>query len=162
MAQSDYRVVLDTNILVRAFINVRSEAGRIIKACEQRRVVPLISRPVLAEYRFILADPQLRSRYPQLARPEVSVALERLLYVADIYRRVTERFMFPRDPKDAKLIEFAIAGGATQLISIDNDLLALPNGRDDAAKTFRQRLPNIEIIKPGAFIERYGEELGID
>jgi putative PIN family toxin of toxin-antitoxin system len=162
VAQSDHRIVLDTNIVLRAFINLSSESGRIIKACEERRVVPLISRTVLVEYRFVLADPQLLSRYPQLNLPEVAVALERLLYVADIYRRVTERFIFPRDPKDAKLIELALAGRATQLISTDEDLLDLPNGRDDAARRFRQRLPGIEVMTPNEFSRRYGKALGID
>ena len=155
MPPSDYRVVLDTNILVRAFINIRSDSGRILKACEQRRVVPLLSDPVLDEYRFILRHPNLLSRYPQLDQPTVAVALERLAYVSDVYRRVRTRFPYPRDPKDSHLIELAIAGGATHLISTDEDLLTLPRGRDDAAKRFRQRLPNVVVVQPGEFIQRY-------
>jgi putative PIN family toxin of toxin-antitoxin system len=161
VAQSDYRVVLDTNILVRAFINIGPQSGRIVEACERRRAVPLVSRPMLAEYRFVLTDPQLLSRYPQLKRPEVGIVLERLLYVADIYRRVKERFAYPRDPKDSRLIELVIAGSATHLISTDDDLLALPDGPDDAAKRFRHRLPSVEILTPNEFIKLYGGELGI-
>ena len=52
MAKSDHRVVLDTNILVRAFINLTSNSGRIVKSCERRAVVPLLRGPVLGEYRF--------------------------------------------------------------------------------------------------------------
>jgi predicted nucleic acid-binding protein len=73
-----FRLVLDTNILVRAFINLGSDSGRILLACEKRRFVPLLSQPVLREYRLILGDPTLCSRYRQLDRPEVAVSLERL------------------------------------------------------------------------------------
>ena len=124
-------------------------------------MVPLLSKSVLDEYRFILRDPKLCSRYPQLDRPEIAVSLERLTYVGDMYRRVRERFVYPRDPKDSHLIELAIAGGATHLISTDDDLLSLDRGRDEASKRFRQRLPNTQIIKPYDFLERYRIELGL-
>ena len=41
MPQNAFRVVLDTNIVVRAFIDTGSSSGLIFKACEQRRIVPL-------------------------------------------------------------------------------------------------------------------------
>jgi uncharacterized protein len=162
VAPGNFRLVLDTNIIVRAFINLQSSSGRLLRACQDRRIVTLLSRPVLKEYRIILADEKLVSRYPQLQRPEVHVALRRLIYVSDNYRRVTARFSYPRDPKDSHLIELAIAGNATHLISTDNDLLTLPGGRDEAATRFRQRLPRIEVLKPDEFIRRYGRSLGIE
>jgi predicted nucleic acid-binding protein len=76
----------------------------------------------------------------------VETAIARLRFRGDYLRRVTERFHYPRDPLDAKFIELAIAGRATHLITHDADLLDLPHGRDDAAKRFRQRLPNLEVI----------------
>lgn len=161
MPPNDLRVVLDTNILVRAFINLGSNAGRIVRACEQRRVVVLLSKAVLDEYRYVLREPYVLSRYPQLDRPEIGVALERLRYVGDMYRRVRARFPYPRDPKDSHLIELAITGGATHLITTDNDLLTLPAGRDDAAKRFRQRLPHLTSLKPDAFVRLHGDEVGI-
>lgn len=154
------RVVLDTNILVRAFINLNSDSGRILKACEHRRVVPVLSKAVLDEYRFVLRDSKLLVRFPQLSEPTIAVALERLRYIGDMYRRVRTRFAYPRDPKDSHLIELAIAGGATHLISTDDDLLALNRGQDEAAKRFRQRLPNAEVVKPEEFVRRYGTVLG--
>jgi putative PIN family toxin of toxin-antitoxin system len=150
---------LDTNIVVRGFINLQSDSGRILQACEQRRVVPLLSGPVLGEYRFILRHPSLVQRYPQLKRPEVGVALERLLYVSDFQRRVKARFPFPLDPKDSALIELAIAGKATHLITADDDLLELTKGRDEAAKRFRQRLPGISVLAPEQFVEMHKADL---
>jgi putative PIN family toxin of toxin-antitoxin system len=148
-----YRVVLDTNILVRGFINVESASGRILKACQQRRVVPLLSRALLHEYCEILGDPDLRDRYPVLEEPDVAVALKRLNYVSDWFPSVSARFHYLRDPKDSPLIELAIVGDGTHLISMDRDLLALPAGRDEAAKRFRQRLPHLAVLTAFDFVK---------
>ena len=48
-----YRLVLDTNTVVRAFINVHSFSGQILKWRESRRVIPLFSPIVPAEYRAV-------------------------------------------------------------------------------------------------------------
>jgi putative PIN family toxin of toxin-antitoxin system len=149
---SDYRVVLDTNILVRAFINPNSSSGQILFLCEARQVIPLLSHDVLREYCAILKHPAIVERYPQLERPEIEFSLERLTYVSDFYRDTKAKFQFERDPKDAPLIELAIAGRATHLISVDQDLLSLPKGRDDAARRFRQRLPRVQVMKPADFL----------
>jgi len=156
---NSFRLVLDTNVLVRGFINSGSDSGRILQLCEQRRAVTLLSSAVLREYRFILADTKLCARYPQLEQPEIAVAIERLIYVSDLYRRVGVRFDYPRDPKDSHLIELAIAGAATHLISTDDDLVSLPNGRTEAAKRFRQRLPVIEVVSPYDFLRLHREKL---
>ena len=150
------RVVLDTNILVRALLNERSPSGRILRACELRLVVPLLSVPVLAEYRSILNDPELAAEFPQLEKRRVGAALERLRYVGDVYHPVRVRFELPRDPKDSKLIELAIAGRASHLISTDRDLLDLGTGRDDVAQRFRRRRPAIKLIKPDEFMKLFG------
>jgi len=63
-----------------------------LELCEKRRVVPLPGTAVLREYRAILGDETLCSRYPRLERPEIAVAVERLIYVSDLYRRISTRF----------------------------------------------------------------------
>ena len=55
------RVVLDTNILVRGLINRRSDSGRILLACEDRRVVSVLSKPLLGEYRSILNERPIKA-----------------------------------------------------------------------------------------------------
>jgi predicted nucleic acid-binding protein len=69
VANEPYRVVLDTNIMVRGLINVQSDSGRILRACEQRKAIPLLSKEVVSEYRLILSDPTITSKYPEL-QPE--------------------------------------------------------------------------------------------
>jgi uncharacterized protein len=160
--ETRYRAVLDTNVIVRALINARSASGRVLKACENRVVIPLLSKPVLAEYRAILTQPRIVDRYPELNERSVRAALERLSYVGDLVRRVAARFDFARDPKDAKFIELAITARATHLITTDDDLLRLTDGRDEASKRFRQRLPSIEVLHPEEFIARHANDPGIE
>lgn len=103
-----FRVVLDTNILLRGLLNMKSAAGRVVDACDRRTVVLLLNKPVISEYRFILGDPAITDRYPELSAGKVEIALRRLRYVGDTVRNAPT-FHFPRDPRNAKFIELAIA-----------------------------------------------------
>jgi putative PIN family toxin of toxin-antitoxin system len=144
--------VLDTNILLRALINSSSASGKILALCDRRQIVPVISKPLVREHRYVLTHPSVNVRYPQLTPDVVEVALARLVYVGDVLRNVNVRFIYPRDPKDSKLIEAALAGAATHLLTYDSDLLDLPSGHDDASKRFRQRLPRLIVLKPEVFL----------
>jgi len=148
----NHRLVLDTNTIVRAFINVNSASGRIVTACQTRQIVPLLSSPTLDEYRAVLTRPELVERYPELDRPEVAASLERLRYVSDFYRRITTRFRLPRDPRDESFLELAIAGDATHLVTTDNDLLSLTKAHDEPAKRLRRQLPGLSVLRPEDFI----------
>jgi putative PIN family toxin of toxin-antitoxin system len=149
------RVVLDTNILLRGLINSRSTSGRIVHACDAREFILLLSKPVLAEYRQVLHHPSIVKRYPELAPEKVALALRRLRYVADEQSSIRVSFDFPRDPKDARFIELAIAGRATHLVTADDDLLSLATSHSEAAKRFRQRTQSMSVIEPAVFAELF-------
>jgi predicted nucleic acid-binding protein len=61
------------------------------------------------------------------------------------------QFEFPRDPKDAKFVELAIAGDATHIITGDKDLLSLPTGHGDAAKGSANALQALRLWMLGRF-----------
>jgi len=151
------RVVLDTNVLLRAFVNPESASGQVFDACEARQVVSLLSFAILREYRAVLGDKKIVSRFPQLRRREISAAIERLRYVSDLYRSVKAHFSYSRDPKDEPFIELAIEGNASHLITADQDMLSLPNGRDEPSRRFRQRLQDIDVLRPEEFVHRLGQ-----
>src|SRR4051794_16174785 len=130
-----------------------STSGRILEACHERRIVPVLSRVLLREYNQILGHPSLIRRFPNLIGSDVAASLERLRFVADTYSRVPARFVYFRDPKDSPLLELAIVGRATHLVTMDKDLLSLPIGHDDAARRLRHRLPHLEIMPPREFVE---------
>lgn len=160
MPTSPIRVVLDTNIILRGLLNAGSPSGRILEAVEKRLVLLLLSKPVFDEYRSVLSDPVLVKRFPQLTVERVEVALRRFRYLGNYLRAVRVRFDFPRDPRDEMLIELAISGKATDIVSGDNDLLSLPAGHGDAAKRLRQRLPKLRIMSTTEFLDLHASELG--
>jgi putative PIN family toxin of toxin-antitoxin system len=161
LAGTSYRVVLDTNVVLRALVSGDSPAARILGAAESRAFVTLLSRPVLAEYRAALTDAETVERFPSLSRRRVDLTLARLRFISDYLRDPRTRFSYPRDPRDAKFIELAIAGRATHIISGDRDLLALPNGRGEASRRFRQRLPRVSVMTPNEFWRVRRNKLGI-
>ncbi len=155
-----FRVVLDTNIMVRAMVNVKSASGRILTACENRILIPLLSIRILREYRATLTHPELLTRYPELKPAKIMVVLGRLAYLGEDVLSAW-RMEFPRDPRDAKFLEVAIAAQATQLITMDADLLDLRTGHDNSARQFRQLAPTTEILQPDEFVYRYESMLAI-
>ena len=154
-----FRIVLDTNVLLRGLVAEGSAAARILAAAEQRLFIPLLSRPVISEYRNVLIDPELRERFASLSDRRIEVTISRLRFVGDYLRTVRVRFSGLRDPGDEKFIELAINGNATHLLSSDDDLLSLATSHTDAAKRFRQRLSQVEVLDPGEFLSRYWRDL---
>lgn len=158
MPSTDFRLILDTNIVIRGFINLQSSSGQILRACQRRQVIPLLSRAILSEYGAILRRPAILENYPELAHPRVRDAIERLIYVSEFHRRIGTHFVFPRDPKDSHFLELAIAASATHLITTDKDMLSLVDGRDDASKRFRQRT-GTRVARPEDFVSQHPEAI---
>lgn len=152
MPTSDLRLVLDTNVILRGLLNTRSASGRVLEFLEQRPGTMLLSKPVLSEYRAVLTDPVIVARYPELTKERVEVALRRSKYLAVYLHVVRTRFEFARDPRDAMLLELAIAAKATHILSFDNDLLSLRSAHTDAAKRLRQRAPKLIVRTPNDFM----------
>lgn len=157
---SSFRLVVDTNVVLRGLLNTRSASGKILEIIDKRSAVLLLSKPVMTEYRAILTDPFIVERYPELTIDQVEAALRRFRYFGEFLPVIRTRFEFARDPRDAMLIELAISGKATDLLSYDKDLLSLPSGHTDAARRLRQRLPNLRIHTPPDFLTANAAEIG--
>jgi putative PIN family toxin of toxin-antitoxin system len=148
------RVVIDTNVLLAGMVSARSPSAPVIRACENRKLLILLSRPVLSEYQHVLSDEEVIGRFPAVTTDLVAGMLRKLRYVGDCIHEPIVEFEYPRDPRDAMFIELAIAGRATHIISFDNDLLSLATDHSDAGKRFRQRLPAALVIEPSKFLAR--------
>ncbi len=155
------RLVLDTNTVLQGLILSDSAAGRLLSAVETRLMLVIISKPLVTEYRDILTDPEIKVRFPGLSTQLVETTLFRLRYIGEYISNPQVRFEFQRDPRDAKLIELAIAGAASYIISFDQDLLSLPTARSNAGRRFRQRLSRCHVLTPAEFLRRYAQSLGI-
>lgn len=161
MAASPHRLVIDTNTLLRGVLSETSAAARLRRAAEQRVVIPLLSKPVLDEYRAVLGHPSLQERFPELAAKDIAYLMKRLLFVGEYVRTPRAHLEFPRDPRDEKFVELAIELSASCIISSDKDLLSLPQSKSDAGKRFRQRLPGVKVIEASDFLRHYEADLGI-
>lgn len=155
-----HRLVLDTNVLLAGLTSRSSASQKIVDGLLARKVVPLVSAQVLMEYREVLLHPAIQQRFRELTPRRIEMALHRLRYLGDEIQTTGIRFDFKRDPLDAKFIELAIAGRATHIVTLDDDLLSLPASRSDAGKRFRQRLPSVKALKPGELLEHYPKLFG--
>ena len=160
VADEILRICLDTNTVLRALIRTTSHSAKILSLCETRRIVLLLSRPVLKEYRRILTGPALISRALDREPPNIKSLLDGLRYEAEYIDPVIEKFDLDRDPDDAKFIELAFAGRATHIITHDKDLLSLPTSRSDAGKRFRQRLPGVRVMDAETFVRKHPSLFG--
>jgi putative PIN family toxin of toxin-antitoxin system len=156
LAETKFRVILDTNTLLRGLASETSAASRVLRAAEHRLIIPLLSKPLLDEYRGVLTDAELVGRFPRLTSELVAVALHRLRFVSEYIRAPDARFEYLRDPRDEKLIELAITLEASHIITDDKDLLSLPGSRSDSGKRFRQRLSNTGVLNAHEFLQRQG------
>ena len=139
-----------------------SDAAKVRRAAERRMFVPLLSKPVIDEYRAVLTDEEILDKFPQITRDLVEITIRRLRFIGEYLRTPVARFQYRRDPDDQKFIELAIDLQATHILSFDQDLLSLPGSRGEAGRRFRQRLPGVEVLDARAFLRQHGAELGIE
>jgi uncharacterized protein len=114
------RVVFDTNVVVSALMLLGSPPRRAFDAALQHGQL-LVSEAMLEELDDVLRRPKLAEYVSEEQRLEFLAA-----YIRDAEDvLVTTRLRECRDPKDDKLLELAIAGKATHIVSGDQDLLTL-------------------------------------
>jgi putative PIN family toxin of toxin-antitoxin system len=130
------RAVLDTNAVISG-IGWRGPPQIILDAAIAGRFVLLTSPALLEEVRRVLVYPRLRI-LPQARVQEVLSLLSLVSHVVEPEEKVA---VIRRDPADNRVLECALAGEASHIVSGDEHLLAL--------KMFR----NIPIVKPADFLK---------
>lgn len=100
--------MLDTNVLLSGLASRSSAARQVVDAAQTRKLIPLTSARVLAEYRAVLLHPDILARFFELTPKRIIAALHRLRYLADEFDSSGVRFELPRDPNDAMFIELAM------------------------------------------------------
>ena len=117
---SNLRVVLDTNVVVSAALLRRSTPRQAVDQVLAQGTL-LGSPATLTELNEVIA----RQRFNRYLSEE-----ERLEFVGELVRvselvEVTAEIAVCRDPKDDKLLELAVSGAATHIITGDEDLLSM-------------------------------------
>jgi putative PIN family toxin of toxin-antitoxin system len=116
----DARYVFDTNVLISALLFSKSTPDQAVAAAVERGTV-LVSLPLLQELQRVLSRSKFDRYVTQIEREQFLAALTLEATLIE----VTVSLQVCRDPKDDMILELAVSGQATCVISGDDDLLAL-------------------------------------
>jgi len=138
------RVVVDTNILVRALIKPYGTVGPILLRLRQGDYTLLYARSLLEELIDVLNRPRIRKKYG-LTDQDIQVVVSLILLRGEALVP-DDRITACRDPKDNKFLEVAVAGEADVVVSGDQDLLVL------------HPFAGIPIVPPATFLQMLATE----
>lgn len=137
---SDLRIVLDANVVVSALLIADSNPRRAFERASSRGRI-LVSADYVAELSEVLH----RSKFDRYVPEDVRLDyLAELINLAELVA-VTTKIDICRDPKDDHLLELAVSGAATHLITGDADLLTL------------NPFQGIGIVTPSVFLTSFTE-----
>lgn len=134
------KIVLDTNVLINGVQDNNSYAYRIIQACLEGKLTPLISHRIKRENRLLVKRTVIDQEYKD--------TLDEFYDQAEMVRVTSRLNAVPEDREDNKFIECAVDGQADYIISEDNHLLDISPHQ------------GIDVLTPSQFWQRQGEEIG--
>ena len=119
------RVVLDTNVLLRAVISPQGPAAELLeKVAVEGGLV--LSLAILSELYDVLKRPQIRKLHG-LSEARIRRAVSRLYKLAIVVPVPPDiPQVVPHDPKDDPIVMTAIAGKASALCTLDKHLFKQP------------------------------------
>lgn len=132
---SELRFVLDTNVIVSAFLLQKSVARQAFDRAATNGKI-LISLGTAEELSAVLRRSSFDRYVSEALRIEFLTALIRDSILIEVSQMVREC----RDPKDDKFLELAASGGASGIVTGDDDLLVLNPFRGIPIMTPRQFL----------------------
>jgi putative PIN family toxin of toxin-antitoxin system len=128
------KVVLDTNILISAFVFPGGPPEDVFRAALEGRIELVTSPPLLAEFGRMLSS---KVGWEPVIAEQAVVQIARVGTVVRPKEKIVE---IVDDPDDDRILEAALAGGADLIVSGDRHLLGL--------RTWR----GIEIEKAARFL----------
>ena len=136
------RVVIDTNVFAAALTSVTGSNRSVIRQCLEGAVVPVVGAALFHEYESILERPTVTSRCP-LSSVERGDLLDAFLGCCQWVRIYYLWRPNLRDEADNHLIELAVAGGASCIVT--------NNTRD--LRSGELVFPELTIVTPFAFLK---------
>jgi putative PIN family toxin of toxin-antitoxin system len=118
------RLVIDTNVFVSGLISGAGSPAQILRAIQNKRVIHLVSDPIVEEYLRVLDYPRI-GRFKKITDAFVADIAAYLVYQTERVEVVSRIKMSP-DPDDDVFLATAVDGSATFLVTGDKtDLLLL-------------------------------------
>jgi len=137
--KTEHRFVFDTNVIVSALLCHDSVPARAFFLALQQGTV-LISADLVRELSNVLGRRKFRRYITLEERDRFLVALVQACELVDINRRVK----VCRDPRDDHILELALNGQASSIITGDRDLLTLGSFHGTEIVTPRQFLQQMD------------------
>ncbi len=150
-------VVFDCVTFVQSLIKESGPAVRCLEQFEQGRFSLAVSPEILAELQEVLSRSSLQQEFPLLTEEKIERLMELLLFKGTLFRKVTKRLKYPRDPNDEPYLNLAIEAGAQFLVSRDRDLLDLMKWDTEEGREFQVRFRHLKIVNPVAFLKEIEE-----
>jgi putative PIN family toxin of toxin-antitoxin system len=117
-------VVLDTNVFVSATLSSKGAPAEIIRRWEAEEFEVVASLPLISEFERVLWYPRVR-RYIKLSEEEIDRLQKRLKAVAAVVDPHFTLEIVKKDPADNRVLECAVAGEASCIVTGNTHLLEL-------------------------------------
>ena len=140
-----HTVVVDTNVFVSALLKADTSPREIVRLCLQGELKPLMGNALLAEFEDLMQRDKLFKAAP-LSDSERQALMNAFFKSCEW---VSVYFLWRpnlKDEADNHVLELAVAGGATHIIT----------GNTKDFKGAELRFPHIEIITPRQFLTQVG------
>jgi putative PIN family toxin of toxin-antitoxin system len=124
------KLVLDTNVLVSALISTKSNPALLLDAAGKNYSL-FISKDILSELEGVIS----RDKFG-FSDEKIDSAIEAILSFSEVVNPEIKFDVVKSDPDDNKILECAVACGASYIVSGDKHLLNL------------KEYENIKIISP--------------
>lgn len=134
------RIVIDTNVVVSAFLSARGAPAQLFAAFQNEAFDLVVSAPILAEYQRALSYPRVQSRH-QMSDIEIAEVIEAIQRSAIVVEPADIQSIVVKDPDDHKFFECARAGEVEYIVSGDIAVQAVGEYH------------GIQVVSPAVFLQ---------
>jgi len=132
-------VVLDTNVVVSAYLSPAGTPGFLLSAWRGGSFELVVSPALLAEYEELLVRDRIQRRH-QMTREQITAEVATFGLLAVLVRPAHVPRVIVDDPDDDQVLVCAVGASADFIVSGDRHLLELRNHL------------GIRILRPAAFV----------
>lgn len=112
------RIVIDTNVLVSAFLSPHGAPAHVFQEYEHGSFDLLVSEPILTEYQQALTYPKVQAHH-QMSETEVARTIEEMKRGAIVVTPKSTVALDISDKDDIKFFACAVAGAGEYIVSGD-------------------------------------------
>ncbi len=117
-------VVLDTNVIISALLSTKGAPAEIFRRLEANQFDVVTSPPLISELERALTYPRVK-KYLKFSPAEINTFLKRLRTAAIVVDPQITVDVIEKDAADNRVLECALAGGASYIVSGNTHLLEL-------------------------------------